>query len=246
MFIDVHCHMDSLEDVAAAVKKAKQARVEMMVTQGTQIKSNNSALELGKKFPEILVALGLYPIHAIAMSEREIDSVVSDIKKNKKRIVAIGEVGLDLKEDTEQFDKQQRAFQKMIDLSLEFDKPIIVHSRKAELQAIEQLEKSGTKRVLMHCFSGKLSLVKRIVENKWFLSIPTSVKNSEHFQKVIEMTPIEQLLCETDTPYLHPDRLFPNEPANVVVSYEMIAKIKKLKLEDVEKQLEANFKKLFQ
>lgn len=246
MFIDVHCHMDSLEDVAAAVKKAKQARVEMMVTQGTQVKSNNDALELGKKFPEILVALGLYPIHAIAMSEREIESVVADIKKNKKRIVAIGEVGLDLKEDTEQFDKQQRAFQKMIDLSLEFDKPIIVHSRKAELQAIEQLEKSGTKRVLMHCFSGKLSLVKRIVDNQWFLSIPTSVKNSEHFQKVIEMTPIEQLLCETDTPYLHPDRLFPNEPANVVVSYEMIAKIKKLKLEDVEKQLEANFKRLFQ
>lgn len=246
MFIDVHCHLDALENLKSAVKRAKDARVEVMVTQGTQVESNNRALEIGKEFSEVLTALGLYPIHAIAMSESEIESVVSDIKKNKKRIVAIGEVGLDLKEDTQQFEKQQRAFQKMIDLSLEFDKPIIVHSRKAELQCIEQLEKSGAKRVLMHCFSGKLSLVKRIIENKWFLSIPTSVKNSEHFQKVIEMTPIEQLLCETDTPYLHPDRLFPNEPANVVVSYEMIAKIKKLALGDVEKQLETNFKTLFQ
>ena len=243
--IDVHCHLDMLEDLGAAVERAKKAGVTLAVTQGTNVESNNRALEISKEYSEVLAALGLYPINALALSEEEIDKVVVDIRARKKRVAAIGEVGLDLKEDTKQFDKQQKVFQKMIDLSLEFDKPVIVHSRKAELQTIEQLERSGAKRVLMHCFSGKLSLVRRIIENKWFLSIPTSVKNSEHFQKVIEMTPIELLLCETDTPYLHPDRLFPNEPANVVVSYEMIAKIKKMKLKDVETQLEKNFKKLF-
>ncbi|MEK6824648.1 MAG: TatD family hydrolase, partial [Nanoarchaeota archaeon] len=205
---------------------------------------NNRALEISKKFPEVLAALGLYPISALSLSEQEIARAVSDIKAHRKRIVAIGEVGLDLKE-TQELEKQARVFVKMIELALEMDKPIVVHSRKAEKECLEMLEQAGVKKVIMHCFSGRLSLARRIIANKWFLSIPASAKSSEHFQKIIGITPIEQLLCETDSPYLHPDKLFPNEPANVVVSYEMIAKIKGLKLKDVEKQIEENYGKLF-
>jgi len=76
------------------------------------------------------------------------------------------------------------------------------------------------------------------------LSIPTAVKNSEHFQKVVEIVPIENLLCETDSPYSHPDKKFPNEPANVVESYKMIAKIKGLGLNEVEEKIEKNFERL--
>lgn len=244
MFIDVHCHLDLLDDLEEIMTRARKAHVELAITQGTNAASNAKALALGKQFPEILVALGLYPTDALELSDRALEEFVEGIKHVKKRIVAIGEVGLDLKEIAT-LDKQQRVFQMMIDVALELDKPLIVHSRKAELSCIEQLEASNIKKVLMHCFSGKLSLGKRIADNDWFLSIPTSVKNSEHFQKLIEQTPIEQLLCETDSPYLHPDRGFPNEPANVIVSYEWIAKIKKLKLKDVETQLEKNFNILF-
>lgn len=244
MLIDIHCHLDYFENIEEVVARARKARVEMMVTQGTKVSTNAKALELGKKFPEILVALGLYPTDSLKLSERELEQFVNEIKQHKKRIVAIGEVGLDLKE-IKNIEKQKRAFKTMIDLALELDVPIIVHSRKAEKECIEQIESAGVKRVLMHCFSGKLSLVKRIIDKGWCLSIPTSVKNSEHFQKVVEMTPIEQLFCETDSPYLHPDREFPNEPANVIVSYEMIAKIKKMSLKDVERQIENNYNKLF-
>ena len=97
----------------------------------------------------------------------------------------------------------------------------------------------------MHCFNGNLKLIKRIILNNWCLSIPTNVKHSEHFQKVIEITPLENLFCETDSPYLHPDREKNNEPSNVIESYKKIAEIKSITLKEVEKQIEENYKNLF-
>jgi TatD DNase family protein len=245
MLIDVHCHLDMLEDIKLVIERARKKRVTTIVSQGTTVATNRAVLNLCARYGEIKAALGLYPIDSLGMKEKEIESEFNFIRNNKDKVIAIGEVGLDLKEDKEQFTKQQRVFQQAIDLAKELSVPIIVHSRKAELQCIIQLEQNEAKKVVMHCFSGKLSLVKRIIENGWSLSIPTSVKNSEHFQKVIELVPLDHLLCETDSPYLHPDRGFPNEPANVLVSYELIAKIKKLTLGAVEKQIEKNYLKLF-
>lgn len=245
MFIDVHCHLDSVADIDKLITNAKKKSVTCMVAQGINQDTNRKTLELARQFPEIKAALGLYPIEALGMKEKAIEGEIAWIKEHAKEIVAIGEVGLDLKEDQEQFSKQQRVFGELIEIAKKIKKPIIVHSRKAELQTIIQLEQAKAKKVLMHCFSGKLSLAKRIADNGWYLSIPTSVKNSEHFQHVIRQTPIENLLCETDSPYLHPDREFPNEPANVVVSYGWIAKLKDMNLKDVERQIERNYKKLF-
>ena len=97
----------------------------------------------------------------------------------------------------------------------------------------------------MHCFNGNFKLIDRIVANEWKLTIPTNVKNSEHFKKIIEKVPLKNLLCETDSPFLHPDKLKNNEPANVIVSYEKIAEIKNLKIEEVEKKVADNFNRLF-
>ena len=244
MFIDVHCHLNLLQDIAGAVTRAEEAGVEIIVTQGVNTTSNRLALDYASEFASVKAALGLYPSDVEKMTDKQIDKEIDFIRESKDKFIALGEVGLDLKE-THDFAKQKRVFQEMVVLAIEIDKPVIVHSRKAELTVIEILEKAGAKKVIMHCFSGKLELAKRIADNGWFLSIPTSVKNSEHFQSVIRQTPIELILCETDSPYLHPRKEFPNEPANVVVSYEMIAKIKDMDLGDVEKQIEENYKRLF-
>ena len=164
--------------------------------------------------------------------------------------MAIGEVGLDLNEpglgeETKTLEKQKNALKKFVELAEELDKPLIVHSRKAETEAIEFLESLNAKKVLMHCFSGKKKLIRRIVENGWYLSVPANIKNATHFQKLVEITPIEQLFCETDSPFLHPDKLPDNEPANVIVSYKKIAEIKDMDLEEVKKKIEENYYKLF-
>ncbi len=245
MFIDVHCHLDMLKDIEGVISNSRKNKVLRIVTAGVDVRTNRKSLELAEEFEEVEVAIGIYPDEALKMSDEEIDSEIRFIKKNVEKIVAIGEVGMDFKGENKNVKKQINVFEKFIKLSIELDKPIVVHSRKAEEECIEIMEKMKAKKVVMHYFSGGLKLVERIVKNGWFLSIPTAVKNSEHFQKVAEIVPLENLLCETDSPYSHPDKKFPNEPGNVVESYKMIAKIKKIPLESIEKKIEENYRSFF-
>ncbi|NCO11137.1 hypothetical protein CO038_00180 [Candidatus Pacearchaeota archaeon CG_4_9_14_0_2_um_filter_39_13] len=241
MFIDVHCHLDMIPGIEEAVNNARKKKV-LIVTDGVDVKTNRKALEY-TKYENVRACLGIYPEYVLEMSDKELKEEIDFILKKKESIIGIGEIGMDFVKNADK--KQEKYFRKFIELAMKIDKPVIVHSRKAESECIEILEDMKAKKVVMHCFSGKLKLVERIIKNGWMLSIPTSVKNSEHFQKVIEMAPMGQLLCETDSPYLHPDREFPNTPGNVIESYKMIAKIKKMNLKDVEKKIEGNFKGLF-
>jgi len=252
MFIDVHCHLDKLIDEGVptdkAIKNAKKKGVERMIVNGTDHEQNKIILDLAKIHKEVLPALGIYPIDALKLSESEIDEELEFIKQNKDKIAAIGEVGLDLKEEElhKTLDKQKINLRKFVNLAIKLNKPAIIHSRKAELHTIELLEELNVKKVIMHCFSGKMSLAERIAKNGWFLSIPANSHYSQQFQDVIKRVPIENLLCETDTPYLHPLKKWPNEPANVIYSYKKIAEIKKMKLTEVELQIEKNFKSLLE
>jgi TatD DNase family protein len=251
MLIDVHCHLDKLieEGVSAekAIKNANKNGVEIMIVNGTNPEQNKIILDLAKKHSEVKPALGIYPLDALKLSDKEIDNEIKFILENKEKVIAIGEVGLDLKEEElhKTLDKQKNNLTKFIELAIKLDKPIIIHSRKAELHTIELLEELNVKKVIMHCFSGKMSLVERIAKNSWYLSIPANSHYSQQFQDVIKRVPLSNLLCETDTPYLHPLKEWPNEPANVIYSYKKIAEIKGIKLKEVEKEIESNFKKLF-
>jgi TatD DNase family protein len=245
MFIDTHCHFDMLEDLEKRIENCRKKNVGIVSTDGVNVETNRRVLELAEDFDEVKVCLGIYPIDALKLSDAEIDAEIEFILSNSSKVFAIGEVGMDFKEDLVDCERQKGTFSKFILLAKELDKPVIVHSRKAEKECIELLEELGAKKVLMHCFSGNFKLIKRIAENGWYLSIPTCVKHSEHFKKMISEVPIEHLLCETDSPYLHPDKKFPNEPANVVASYEKIAETKGLSLKEVEKKIEENFRKLF-
>lgn len=246
MFIDVHCHLDyySEGEIEKIIERAKRANVNIIITNGTNKKSNRKSLELAEKYKEVKSSLGLYPIEALSLTEKEIDEELKFIKQNKDKIAAIGEVGLDFKE-TEEKEKQIKVFKKIILLAQKIDRPLIIHSRKAEKEVIEILEEARAKKVIMHCFSGKKSLIERIKQNNWSMSIPANVKFSEHFQNAVKILPIENLLCETDSPFLHPFKEPNNEPANVIESYKKIAEIKSLPLKTVESIIENNYKKLF-
>ncbi len=242
-FIDIHCHIDVYDNIENVVKRAREKDVDLIVNNGVDVKSNRKILELGEKFREIKAAMGIYPINALSMTNKEIDEEIKFIEKNKDNIVMIGEVGIDLKESVE-LERQVMIFEKFIKLAMKLDKCIAVHSRNAETVCIEVLERLKAEKVLMHCFSGGMKLVKKIVENGWFLSIPASVKYNEHFQKIVEITPVENLFCETDSPYLHPMREKNNEPINVIESYKKIAEIKKMTVDEIKKKIWENWEKL--
>ena len=200
-------------------------------------------LELSKKYDIVECAMGIYPRSPLK-KETEIEEEINFIKKNKDNLVAVGEVGLDFVhgEDKQQIDD----FKKMVKLAEESRKPIIVHSRKAEERCIEILESSELKNIVMHCFSGKKTLVKRIVGNGWFLTAPTIVVRSQQFQDIVECTPISQLFCETDSPYLSPYKEQLNEPAFVIESYKKIAEIKQMEVNEVINNIYMNWQKIFE
>ncbi|MBI2003961.1 TatD family hydrolase [Candidatus Pacearchaeota archaeon] len=245
MFIDIHSHLDLCKNIDVLIENSKRQNVKIL-TAGTDPKSNRKILELKKRFPNIEIAWGIYPTEALKLSNLEIDKEIEFIKKNKYNMLGIGEVGIDLKENSEEtLEKQKENLKKFVNLAKELNIPVVIHSRYAEKQTIDFLESFNYNKIIMHCFSGNMKLVNRIINNKWFLSIPANVKHSEHFQKIIEITPIKQLFCETDSPFLHPDKLRDNEPANVIESYKKISEIKNLSLAEVEKIIEENYNRIF-
>ena len=240
----MHAHLDLLKNVLEVINNCKKKNI-IIVAQGINPKTNRQVLELSENNSNVKSAIGIYPDEILKLSDKEIENELSFIGKNIKlnKATAIGEIGLD--GTYENMEKQKEIFVKLVKLAIKLEKPVIIHSRKAEFEVIEILEELKCKKVIMHCFSGSKKLVKRIIKNKWHLSIPSNVKYSLQFQENAKICPIKQLLCETDSPFLSPDKKFPNTPLNVIESYKKIAETKKLKLDMVESIIEDNYKRLF-
>lgn len=246
-FIDVHAHLESVRfkgELDEVLKRAEQAGVRAVINSGTAPKRNRETLDLSNKYSLVKCSFGWYPVGNLS---KDIDEEIKWIEEHKEVCVCIGEIGLDYNEEDRKAnaDKQAEMFRKMIRLAKKINKPVIVHSRKAELEAIEILEEEGVNNVIMHCFSGSKSLIKRAAENGWSFSIPAVIKRLLHFQMLVEMVDIKQLLTETDAPYLAPVAGGRSEPKDVVGTVEEIARIKNLTKEEVAKQIWENSEKLF-
>lgn len=248
MIVDVHAHLEFENydnDLDEVLEKAKKVGVKAIICNGTYPKDNRKILKLAEKHDVIKAALGYYPCECDKVSEAEFDKELEFISSNKDKIIAIGEVGLDLKNDND-FEKQKKCFRKFIELSKELDIPIIVHSRKAEFQTIDILEEMEAKKIIMHCFSGKKKYVERIIENKWYLSIPVNVIRNQQFQDNVRMCPLNRLLTETDSPFLSYDpSIERNEPRFITESLKKIAEIKEVNVEELSKMIYSNYQRLF-
>src|SRR3989338_2481386 len=247
MLVDVHCHLcfkDYDKDRNEVIRRAEKLNMSV-IDSGTNLKDNKKSLELSKKYKIIKSSLGLYPLYAIKLKEKELQNEIDFIEGNKDKIIAIGEIGLDKSEENCNLEKQVEVFNKVLSLAEKINKPVIVHSRKAEKECIEILETFKIKHIDMHCFGGNFKLVKKIQDNGWIFSIPTNIVRLFHFQKIVEETPMSQLLTETDSPYLSTFIEKRNEPSFVVETIKKISEIKKLNEEEVKKLIFMNFQKIF-
>ena len=258
--VDVHAHLDDArfqKDLKQVVARAENQSVERIVISGVNPETNRKVLEISNEFSIVKASFGLYPIDSIAdkikglsddyprqITPFNVDEELKWIEEHQKDCVAIGEIGLDFQIAPDYKKEQTEVFEKVLKLAKKLAKPVVIHSRKAELEAIEILEKFEMKKVVMHCFSGKKSLIRRCVENGWFLSVPPVITRLDHFKVLVGIVPLENLLTETDAPYLSCVAGERNEPANILVTIKEIAKIKCLKEEEVAKRIWDNWKRL--
>jgi len=161
------------------------------------------------------------------------------IVKNKERIVAIGETGLDYwyTKEREWQEKQKQWFIQLIDLAKELNKPLIIHSREAFEDTIEILENQDAKKVMLHMW-GDRKLLNKILENGYYISMNTIILRSKGYRKVVRDCPLERLMLETDAPWLSPKKLMDgigarNDPTSIKIVAEKVADIKKISFNEV-------------
>ena len=262
MYVDVHAHLiheQFVGDEDGAATRAAEVGVDRVIVNGLEPRSNRAVLALCARHDNLLPALGIYPVDAIAsVIDRttwphpwsppeafDTDAEVDFIDAHAHDLVAIGECGLDLYWDTTHLAEQERVLRRLIEVAKKHDRPVILHTRKAEERTFAILQEMGVTRADFHCFGGKLKLAQRIAEAGYHLSIPPVVVRAESFQRMVEKLPLDALLTETDCPYMGPVPNERNEPANVPGAVAVMARLRGLTTEAMATALRANFTHLF-
>ena len=233
--MDTHSHLsDSVfdSDRAEVLERAQAAGVSSIVTVSENLADAQRNIELAANYPILRPAAGLYPTH---LDIHQDETMVSFIRREHSHLSAIGEVGLDywaIKEESGK-ELQREIFKSFIDLALELDLPLNVHSRSAGRYAIALLLEHGVSKVQLHAFDGKAISALPAVEAGYFFSIPPSIIRSRQKQNLVKRLPLSCLLIETDSPVLGPLPGKRNEPANVLISVKAIAELKNISEEKV-------------
>ena len=219
------CHSSFDEDLEEVLNRAAGAGVCTVVAVSEDLSDARKNLQLSEIYPMIRPAAGLYPDNS---DQRQAQEMVAWIRKNRTRLWAIGEVGLDFWIAKASHDRERQAniFSAFIDLSLELDLPLNVHSRSAGRHVIDILLSRGAKRVQLHAFDGKFGTALAAVEAGFLFSIPPSVARSRQKQKLVRNLPLSCLMVESDSPVLGPEARERNEPANTRIAIETIAHLK--------------------
>ena len=250
MIIDTHMHIydnkydEIREDV---INEALEMGVGKMIAVGFDYESSVKAIDLANRYDFIYAAIGLHPSEV--QKERDINlSWIYELAKSKK-VVAIGEIGLDYYWDKTYVDLQKDFFHKQIEIAKELNLPIIIHSRDAQFDSFEIVSKHSGVIGVFHCYSGSLEMAERLIKLGYYIGVGgvLTFKNSKEIKRVVENISIDNILSETDSPYLspHPHRGELNHPGYTRFVVEKIAEIKNVDLDDVCKILEKNANKLF-
>ena len=241
--IDAHCHlqMDSFDrDRKEVIRRAIAAGVTDIVVSGYDSVSNFRALQLDFGSNSVHITLGLSP----NMRRNEnIDFIKSQIVDNAERIVAVGEVGLDKVKSKLSLDKQKEIFLEFLRLAEDLGKPVVIHAREAEIEAIE-LSKRYSVECMLHCFNGSLKALRMAQDAGFTISLSTMVSFSEKQKNLASEVDVKSLVIETDSPFLSPKR-GRNEPSYLVYALDEISKIKEIEKEELAALLVENTRQFY-
>lgn len=258
MLIDSHAHINLLafdRDREQVFARAKQGGVRAIINIGLDVKSSRASLKLAKKYDDVFSTVGFHPHEASEMTDDSL-GVLAELAKDK-RVVAVGEIGLDFYRNLSPRPSQIEAFRKQLDLAIELSLPVVVHCRQAHKETFNilsdwvrsTLSAGRLRRGVIHCFSGDIGMALKYIEIGFYISLAGSVTypSAGELLQVAREIPLDRLLIETDAPFLAPQayRGKRNEPAYVALIAEKVAQAREVPRETVANAAAKNTIELF-
>ncbi|MDB3885573.1 TatD family hydrolase [Candidatus Pelagibacter sp.] len=250
--IDSHCHLDQeplFKNIIDIVNRSKEKGITKLLTICTTLDSFEKIKTIVEKDKMIYGTYGIHP-HETENDQIDKETIIKTVKQNK-RIIGVGETGLDFFYNHSNKNRQISSFKAHIEASIDLNRPIIIHSRNAENETFDILNSYNRNdiKILMHCFTGSLEFSKKLLALGAFFSASGIItfKNSTDLQNTFKNIPLEKLLIETDSPFLAPVpmRGKKNEPSFIRFTLEKLASLKKITNEDMSRITTNNFNKLF-
>ena len=252
MLVDSHAHLDLPEfhnDQSEVIKRAKNSGIDYILTIGINLESCSKAIKLADSYDFIYASIGIHPHDAKDVNENTY-TVLKSLANNKK-VLAVGEIGLDFHRNLSPKDIQIKRFREQINLANELKLPVIIHNRDAHKETLEILREEGAKNLggIIHCFSGDYSMANSCIDMGFYISIPGTVTfpKAVGLQEIVKKLPLSKILIETDCPFLTPVpyRGKRNEPSFIRYVAEKIASLKGISFEEVAETTSQNFRSLF-
>ena len=247
MFTDTHCHIykEYYENIEEIIKNANENQVNRFINNGCDTKSNEEVITLAQKFKNMYAAVGLHPEYVDNFKDIDIKKLIKSL--NNSKIIAIGEIGLDYHYSKENKEKQIKLLKMQLEIAQHYNLPVIIHSREATEDTINILKQFNITGVI-HSFSGSLETAKIYIKMGYLLGINGVItfKNSK-LKEVIANVPLENIILETDSPYLTPEpfRGKKNEPARILEIAKFICDLKGITLEELAAITNDNIKRIF-
>ena len=250
--IDSHCHLDHeplLSDLSNVIKRSKEVGIKKLLTISTSYESFDRIKKIIEVDEMIFGTIGIHP-HETADNKITSDIIIKNLTDNKK-IIGIGETGLDFYYNNSDKNDQIISFKQHIEASIKTNAPLIIHSRDAEDETFNILNnyKDRNLKILMHCFTGSEDFAKKLLTLNAFFSASGIItfKNSQDLQETFKFLPLDKILIETDSPFLAPvpNRGKKNEPSFIDFTAKKLAEIRNISKNELIKSTTNNFNKLF-
>ncbi|MDO5027913.1 MAG: TatD family hydrolase [Bacillota bacterium] len=248
--IDAHGHLEDQafdQDRHEILANLKADGVDYFFNCGSNLEASQMAVDFSEKYDNVYAIVGIHPLDADEFSQEALEKIQAMTKKEK--VVAIGEIGLDNHyDDSPSPEDQEKAFRAQLDLAVDLDLPVVIHTREADQKTFDILkaykEKYQNFSALLHCYSGSVELMREYMKLGFYISLGgvTTFKNAKKPKEVAVDVPLDRLLLETDCPYLTPEpfRGKRNQPKYVAYTAEKIADLRGMDLEDLVKATDAN------
>lgn len=250
MYFESHAHYDDRrfrEDREELLTLLPSCGIDYVVNIGCDVKSSKQSIRLTEKYDYFYATVGIHPHELYDMSSQ----TIAELRRLSahKKVVAIGEIGLDYYYDTHPRELQQFWFRQQLRLAEEVQKPVVIHSRDASQETFDIIKSSSVRQGVIHCYSGAWQMAMDYVDMGFYIGVGGVVtfSNAKKLVEVVEHVPLEKILIETDSPYLapNPNRGKRNDSRNLEYIVNKIAEIKNLSLENVAKVTQDNAKSLF-